>query len=274
MTDEKEAHTPFALELDGFGVTRGQRHLLQDLTWRVPQGQHSAIIGPNGSGKSTLLNAILTFVPASRGQLRVLGETYGKSDWRQVRRRIGFVSAEAANRIPPGDTALQVVASGAEARFGAWGTPEAAEVEAAQSLLEQLHCSTLERSPFAALSQGERQRVVIARALMGRPELLILDEPCTSLDAVARHRFLQWLGKQLPRGPTVLLVTHHPEEVIPGINHALLLSEGRALAAGPLADVLVEPLLSRAFGADVKLERSGDGPYRMHVNTDEGPAPK
>lgn len=260
------SHTPFALELEQFSVRRGERYLLNDITWRVKAGQHSAILGPNGAGKSTLLNALLTFVQPTQGQLRVLGERYGRSDWRQVRRRIGVVSAEVASRIPPGDTVLEVVASGADAMFGSWGPPDKARASAAMELLAQLHCQALARERFGTLSQGERQRVVIARALLAQPELLILDEPCTSLDAVARERFLHWLTQQLPTGPTVLLVTHHPEEIVRGIAHVLLLSEGRTVGAGPLEEVLTSTNLSQAYGAPVHLERNVNGRYRMSAN--------
>ena len=262
---DKPPTARYALELEGFGLTLDGRCLLDDITWRVESGQHCAVLGPNGSGKSTLLNALLTFVPATRGRLSVLGETYGRSDWRRVRRRIGVVSAEVASRIPPRDTALEVVASGPSAMFGTWGPPDVAQVRAASELLERLHCQQLARQRFGTLSQGERQRVVIARALLAQPELLILDEPCTSLDAVARERFLSWLRQQLAAGPTVLLVTHQPEEIVPGINHVLLLGRGRVVGWGPLEQVMTSPILSSAYGTTVSLERDSDHRYRMLV---------
>ena len=149
--------------------------------------------------------------------------------------------------------------------FGSWGPLDKARESAAMELLAQLRCEALARERFGTLSQGERQRVVIARALLAQPELLILDEPCTSLDAVARERFLQWLTQQLPTGPTVLLVTHHPEEIVLGIAHVLLLSQGRTVGAGPLEEVLTEPNLSQAYGEVVQLERESSGRYRMNV---------
>lgn len=245
----------YALELENLCVDLDGKWALNGVTWAVEQGHHAAILGPNGCGKSTLLNALLTFVPVTRGELRVLGETYGKSDWRELRKRVGLVSAEATSRIPPGDPVLKVVVSGATATFGLWDDVTAEQAARATELLSQLECAHLVRRRFGTLSQGERQRVLIARALAAKPELLILDEPCTNLDIVAREQFLQWLQHTLQKPqPTTLLVTHHAEEIVKGIDQTLLLSAGRLIAIGPTSSVLTSANLSKAYGVPLQAE--------------------
>lgn len=242
--------TNAALSLEHLTVNLDGHLALNDVTWVVERGHHAAVLGPNGCGKSTLLNALLTYAPVSSGTLRVLGETYGRSDWRDLRKRVGLVSAGAANRVPNSSSAAEVVVSGAQATFGLWDAPTTEELEEARAVLASLDIGHLEARRYGTLSQGERQRVLIARALATKPELLILDEPCTNLDIIAREHFLAWLETQLPRTTmTVLLVTHHPEELIPGIDEVLLLSNGRKLTSGPVGDVLTTENLSTAYGA-------------------------
>jgi iron complex transport system ATP-binding protein len=246
--------SPKALELINLSVDLDGKLALDDVSWSVEQGQHAALLGPNGCGKSTLLNALLTFAPITRGELRVLGETYGRSDWRELRKRVGLVSAEATGRVPPGDPVLKVVVSGAQATFGLWGEITDAQASEALEVLAQLNCASLSHRRFGTLSQGERQRVLIARALAARPELLILDEPCTNLDIVARDQFLHWLERSLQRSePTTLLVTHHPEEIVTGIEHTLLLSRGRTISSGPTERVLTSQNLSAAYGVPLNV---------------------
>lgn len=239
-----------ALSLEHLTVNLDGHLALDDVSWLVERGHHAAVLGPNGCGKSTLLSALLTYVPVSSGTLCVLGETYGKSDWRDLRKRVGLVSAGAADRIPNGSSAAEVVVSGAQATFGLWEAPTAEELEQARGVLGSLDIGHLEKRRYGTLSQGERQRVLIARAIAAKPELLILDEPCTNLDIIAREHFLAWLEAQLPRTTmTVLLVTHHPEELIPGFDEVLLLSKGRKLTSGSVHDVLTTENLSTAYGA-------------------------
>ena len=246
-----------ALELIDLSVDLDGKLALDHVSWSVQHGQHAAILGPNGCGKSTLLNALLTFVPITRGELRVLGETYGRSDWRELRKRVGLVSAEATSRVPPGDPVLKVVVSGATATFGLWTDVSPPQANDAMQLLASLHCAHLAHRRFGTLSQGERQRVLIARALAAKPELLILDEPCTNLDIVAREQFLQWLQEGLRQPvPTTLLVTHHPEEIVKGFEHTLLLGAGRMIASGPPTQVLTSDNLSTAYG--VRLQAKFD----------------
>ena len=185
----------------------------------------------------------------------MLGETFGASDWRELRKFIGLVSSTVRQMVPEEEDALTTVVSGRDAVIGYWGHTKAADRKAARRLLRQVEAEHLADRAWLVLSQGERQRVLIARALMARPRLLILDEPCAGLDPVAREQFLdflQRLGAQ--RGaPALVLVTHHVEEIMPVFSHALLLREGHIVAAGEKASVLTGALLSRTFAAPLRI---------------------
>jgi iron complex transport system ATP-binding protein len=258
---------PPILQLDALQVSRGDVAILRDLSWRVEAGQHWVLLGPNGCGKTSLLRVLLGYLTPSGGSLHALSDEYGRDDWRDTRARIGIVSSALQASIPGDEPALHTVAGGARAQLGLWGEPTAAEARAARVQLRRAGAATLADREWGVLSQGERQRVLIARALMARPRLLILDEPCAGLDPVAREAFLarvELLARET-RGPALVLVTHHVEEITPAFTHALLLREGRALAAGPRAKVLTTPLLSRAFGAPVRLRRRG-GSLELRVS--------
>ncbi len=166
--------------------------------------------------------------------MRLLGETFGEADWRALRTRLGFVSASIAQLLHDEDTALEIVAGGRQAMMGYWGAIPAADRSAARRLLASLKAAPLAEKPWQVLSQGERQRVLIARALMARPRVLLLDEPCAGLDPVARERFLAFLEDFGSRKSTMplVLVTHHVEEILPVFTHALVLRNGRALCVG------------------------------------------
>ena len=193
---------------------------------------------------------------ADGGEISVLGETYGESDWRELRKKIGLVSSSVRQMMADDEPALETVASGKYAMIDFWGRVTRAEKAQALKLLRQVECEYLAERPWRVLSQGERQRVLIGRALMARPRVLILDEPCAGLDPAAREHFLQFLqrlGAQ-KNSPTLVLVTHHVEEIMPVFSHVLILKSGRVLAAGEKADVLNSQNLSNAFEARVKLQ--------------------
>lgn len=254
------------LSVENLGIHRGAAHLVRGIDWSVRRGEHWVILGANGSGKTSLLRALGGYLTPSEGKIRLLGETFGEADWRELRTRLGFVSASIANLLHDEDTALEIAAGGRQAMMGYWGNLPAADRAAARRLLASLKASALAEKPWQILSQGERQRVLIARALMARPKLLLLDEPCSGLDPVARERFLaflQELGSRKATAPMVL-VTHHVEEILPVFTHALVLREGRALASGPLRDVIAERTLRIAFDGPLRLRRSG-GRYRMQI---------
>jgi iron complex transport system ATP-binding protein len=223
-------------------------------------------LGANGSGKTSLLSALTAYLTPTSGTIEVLGERYGGSDWRELRKHIGLVSSSVRQMMAEDEPALETVVSGKYAMIDYWGEPTAADQRRAVQILKSIECSHLANRPWRVLSQGERQRVLIGRALMANPPLLILDEPCAGLDPVAREHFLQFLESlgQRKAAPTLILVTHHVEEIIPVFSHVLLLDGGRVLAQGRKADVLTSQLLGRAFHASVTL-RSTNHHYVMSV---------
>ena len=252
------------LELTGLRVERGRTAILRGIDWRIAPGEHWVILGANGSGKTSLLKALTGFLSPTTGGFTVLGQRYGASDWRDLRLKIGVVTSAFAAAIPSAEIALDTAISGKFAQLDLWARPTRADRAAARRLLALVGAARLADREWLYLSQGERQRVLIARALMARPRLLILDEPCAGLDPVAREHFLRQVGRLARRreAPSLVLVTHHAEEIIPVFTHALLLRAGRVVAAGPRADVLTTANLSATFGARLRLTRSGDR-YRM-----------
>ena len=249
------------LEVSRLRIAREAKVILRGLSWRVEPGQHWVILGPNGSGKSSLLAALTGYFAPTSGTLAVLGETFGRSDWRELRRRIGLVGPSVAAMIQPAEPALAVVAGGVDGLINLWRRPKPATLALARRLLRLLKVGGLAARPWGHLSQGERQRVLIARALASDPALLILDESCAGLDPVARAEFLA-LVKRLPKlkpGLAIVFVTHHVEEILPVFTHALLLRNGSALASGRMADVLKPAALSKLFGRKVRLAKGRDG---------------
>jgi iron complex transport system ATP-binding protein len=246
------------LEVDRLEVRRGRTVILDGINWSVAQGEHWVILGANGSGKTSLLSALTGYMTPTGGEILVLGARYGRSDWRVLRRHIGLVSSSIRQLMADSEPALETVVSGKYAMIDLWGRVSAADRREGLRMLRQIECADLAERPWAVLSQGERQRVLIGRALMARPRILILDEPCAGLDPVAREHFLQWL-ERLGRhrtAPTLVLVTHHVEEIMPVFTHALLLKGGRVMAAGPKTRVLKSSLLSRAFAASLRMKRA------------------
>ena len=189
----------------------------------------------------------------------MLGKIYGEADWRELRKKIGLVSSSVRQRMADEEPALETVASGKYAMIDFWGRLTRGEKIAAMKLLRQVECEYLAARPWRVLSQGERQRVLIGRALMARPRVLILDEPCAGLDPAAREHFLQFLQRlgQQKNSPTLIFVTHHVEEIMPVFTHGLLLKDGRVLAAGKKADVMNAKNISKTFNARMKLEFLG-----------------
>ncbi|HAB17374.1 MAG TPA: ABC transporter [Verrucomicrobiales bacterium] len=256
------------LEVTRLGIVRGGTRILDEVTWRVDPGQHWVIVGANGSGKTSLLSALTGYLMPTEGEIAVLGQRYGETDWRELRRRIGWVSSSVRQLMADTEPALFTVASGRYAMIDFWGTPSAKDQRDARRWLDLVEAGALVERPWAVLSQGERQRVLIARALMARPKLLILDEPCAGLDPVAREHFLQFLDRlaRQPSAPALVLVTHHVEEITPVFTHALLLRNGRVVAAGPCRQALTSSMLSRVFGSAVRLDHRS-GQYRMAVRS-------
>jgi len=244
------------LTVSGLRVQRGDTVILDDVTWRVRRGEHWAILGANGSGKTSLLSALTAYLPPTGGGIDVLGSRYGETDWRELRKRVGLVSSSIRHWMADDEPALETIVSGKYAMIDYWGEVAPADRRRAAGILKKIECAHLAARPWRVLSQGERQRLLIGRALMAGPPLLVLDEPCAGLDPVAREHFLQFLQKlcRRPHAPTLVLVTHHIEEIFPAISHVLLLKAGRILAAGKKDSVLTSATLSRAFDARLRLQ--------------------
>lgn len=246
---------PALLDVSHLRVIRGRTAILQDVDWRVQRGEHWAILGANGSGKTTLLKALTGYLSPTAGEFTLFGQRYGQCDWRELRFHVGVVTSAFAASVPPAEVALDTVISGKFAQLDLWHRVARGDRVAAARWLRFVGLGALADREWAYLSQGERQRVLIARALMGKPKLLILDEPCAGLDPVARERFLQFLQRLASRrrAPALVLVTHHVEEIMPAFTHALLLRRGRVVAAGPRQKVLTNATLTTAFGAPARL---------------------
>ena len=245
------------LDLHGLRIVRDRTTILAGLDWSVRRGEHWVILGPNGAGKSSLLAALTGYLTPSGGEIEVLGRSFGRSDWRELRQHIGVVGAGMSRLIEPDTTAFETVLGGYRAMLNPWGRFPAAARRRAQRLLAQIGLAAIADHTWLQLSEGERQRTLLARAQMAHPRLLILDEPCAGLDPVAREAFLASLSQfaRAPRGPGLVLVTHHVEEIVTGFTHALLLRKGTALAAGPLAKTLTSAKLSGLFGHPVRVRR-------------------
>ena len=260
------------LRLSGVSVRRGGRTILGPIDWSVRAGERWIVFGPNGSGKTTLVHVASTYLWPSNGTVEVLGETIGRVDARELRRRVGYAGAGLESAIDPGLSALDVVMTARHAALGPWWHDYTdADRALAAELLSTIGVGDLADRPFGLLSTGERRRVQIARALMPDPDLLILDEPASSLDLGAREALVRDLGR-LAAAPTpkaIVLVTHHVEEVPRGFDHALVLADGRAIAAGAIDEALTGATLTKAFGLPISLERS-DGRFRAWL---DGEAP-
>jgi iron complex transport system ATP-binding protein len=255
------------LHVENLVIRRGRTRILRGIDWTVRRGEHWVILGPNGSGKTSLLSALTGYLTPTEGRMVLLGEEYGQTDWRALRSRIGLVSSSIRQMMPDHEPAWITVASGRYAMIDFWGNPSSRERQAALRLLRQVECPAVADRPWLYLSQGERQRVLIGRALMAHPQLLILDEPCAGLDPAAREQFLHFLQRLGRRrgGPSLVLVTHHVEEIMPVFNRGLVLLEGRTLAAGPTARVMRDGVLSQAFGMRTVVRRDrGRYAVRLH----------
>jgi len=257
---------PPLLRVENLRIHREQTHILRDVSWTVEKGQHWVILGPNGSGKTSLLGALNGSLFPTSGEVRVLGKCFGAHDWRELRRHIGLVSAALAQQIGETETALDVVLGGPRAMINVWGDFSPKEIRHARLHLRRVGLAALAGRPWGVLSQGERQRVLIARALSAEPALLILDEPCAGLDPVAREHFLLFLDSlgRTRRSPGLILVTHHVEEIMPVFTHGLLLRTGQVQARGDMAEVLTSINLRETFGQPMKLTRQ-NGRYRLRL---------
>ncbi len=248
------------LRLTGVSVLRNGAMLLDGVDWTVVEGERWVVVGPNGAGKTTLLQVAGAQLHPSRGRAEILGERLGAVDVFDLRPRIGLSSAAMADRLPAGERVADVVLTASYAMLGRFGEGyDDCDRARAHELLGALGVAQLADRRFGTLSEGERKRVQIARALMTDPELMLLDEPAAGLDMGGREELVTRLGELAgdPAAPTLVLVTHHVEEVPPGFTSALLLRAGRVVAAGPLESTLTGERLGRCFGLPLTVERYG-----------------
>jgi iron complex transport system ATP-binding protein len=248
------------ISFQGVAVRRNTATLLHDIDWSVELDERWVVLGPNGAGKTTLLQLAAAQLHPTQGKVRLLGERLGSVDVFDLRPRIGLSTAGTAGRIPPRERAVDAVVTASYAVVGRFREQYGgADESRARSLLEQVGCAALAERTYGTLSEGERKRVQLARALMSNPELLLLDEPTAGLDLAGREDLLRRLTDlaEDPDAPTMVLVTHHVEEIPPGFTHAMLLSGGGVVAQGLVGDVLTAANLSTAFGLPLLIERAG-----------------
>jgi iron complex transport system ATP-binding protein len=249
-----------ALHLEDVSVVRDRARLLESVSWSVGRGERWAVLGPNGAGKTTLLRLASTELFPTSGSARVLGEQLGRVDVFTLRPRIGVTGRSLTERLPRRELARDVVVTAVHAVVGRWHERyDAAQLDRAGDLLEQLGIGALAERRFGTLSDGERQRVQIARALMTEPELLLLDEPAAGLDLGAREELVQRLGDITRRQEyAAVLVTHHVEEIPESFDHLLMLRKGGVVAAGPIGETLTDANLSACYGLPLSV-RHEDG---------------
>ncbi|CAM3610960.1 ABC transporter ATP-binding protein [Marinicrinis lubricantis] len=243
------------IRIEQVSYRRGDNEPLKKMNWTVNKGEHWAILGLNGSGKTTLLNVINGYIWPTKGSVSVLGHAFGTIDLRELRKMIGWVSSSLQEKLYASDKAEYIVASGKFATIGLYEEPSESDWELAYSFMEQLGCSHLKGRTFQTCSQGEKQKLLIARALMAKPKLLILDEPCNGLDLFSRERLLESIDRLAKSGdaPTIFYVTHHTEEILPIFRHALLLRRGEVFLQGKVQDVLTSGQLTDFFETPVEV---------------------
>ncbi len=249
------------IAFDRVGVVRSGNHLINSLSWQVELDERWVVLGPNGAGKTTLLNIASGRLHPTHGQAWVLGERLGRVDVNELRTRVGITTGRLADRIPPDEKVLDVVVTAAWSVVGRWRESYDPQDEArARQLLAQLGMGGFLDREFGTLSEGERKRTQIARALMTDPELMLLDEPTAGLDLGGREILIGHLAELAmdPDAPAMVLVTHHVEEIPPGFTHGLLLREGSVVASGLLGEVMTAENLTKTFGLPLLVDRFGD----------------
>jgi iron complex transport system ATP-binding protein len=248
------------LELSDISVRRGDRIILGPINWQVLEGERWVVLGPNGAGKTTLLQICSSLIHPTTGEINILGEKLGKVDVFELRTRIGLTSSALVEQLPPDELVMDVVLTAAYAMLGRWQEKyDLWDESRAMALLTALGVRELGERLFGSLSEGEKKRVQIARALMADPELLLLDEPASSLDLGGREdllRRIESLSKD-PLAPATVIVTHHIEEIPVGTTHALLLREGAVVAQGEVASVITDQNLTQAYGLAITVQNEG-----------------
>jgi len=234
---------------------REGKTVLQQIEWTVREGEHWALFGLNGSGKTTLLNLLCGYIWPTTGQISVLGHKFGEVDLRELRKSIGWVSSSLQERLHGNEKAQNLVVSGKFASIGLYEKPTEADFEQAATLMKQLRCEHLMDRTYQTCSQGEKQKLLIARALMAAPRLLILDEAANGLDFISKEGLLDSISELAKQtdAPSMIYVTHHTEEILPIFSHSLLIRRGEVFAQGKTQEVLNSDRLSDFFEMPVDL---------------------
>jgi iron complex transport system ATP-binding protein len=250
--------------LEKVGFVRDGRAILSDISWTIDQSERWVIVGPNGAGKTTLLGMLASFVQPSQGSVTILGERLGRTDVFELRPRVGFASSDMARRIPDNESVTDAILTAAWGVTGRWQeTYEDIDVRRATRVLSEWRLDHLASHYVGTLSDGERKRVQIARAVMTDPELLLLDEPAGSLDVGAREDVIEMLDhfSSEASSPAMVMVTHHVEEIPSGFTHLLVLQAGKIIAKGPIAETLTGDVMSEAFGRPLSITHN-NGRYQ------------
>lgn len=246
----------------------GKHYLLYNINWTVQAGEHWLVFGKNGCGKTTLLSCLAGFRPITSGRLTVLGESYGAENIFALRRKVGWVSSSFFDNYFRNETALQIVLSGLFGTFGIDYDVRDQDIRDAKALLRELHMEHKMKQPFCTMSKGERQNILLARAFISKPKLLLLDEPGTGLDIDAREYMMAAVAALAAQGKTtVLYVTHYPEEVQPFMNKTILLQNGRSYAQGDTEKIMSQEMLSSFFDKPVQVYKQKDGRMQVRVDT-------
>ncbi len=248
------------LEIENLSVRRGGKTILGPLNWQVLEGQRWVVLGPNGAGKTTLLQVCSSLIHPTSGSIKILGEQLGRVDVFELRTRIGLTSSALVEQLPTDELVIDVVLTAAYAMLGRWQEKyDLWDESRAMALLTALGVRELGDRNFGSLSEGEKKRVQIARALMADPELLLLDEPASSLDLGGREDLLKRIEvfAKDPLAPATVIVTHHIEEIPAGTTHALLLKEGSEVAKGDINTVITDLNLSNAYGLPISVQSEG-----------------
>jgi iron complex transport system ATP-binding protein len=259
------------VRVSGGTVVRKGTAILDGVDLVVNKGERWVLLGPNGSGKTTLLSVVGMRLLPSSGTVEVLGERAGRTDTREMRRRIGFVSQSLLRQLRPTMSVFEAVISGKHAALEAWWHDYSDEDrQRADELLAGARLSSAPDRAFGLLSEGERQQVLLARVLMANPELLLMDEPAAGLDLAARERLVTRLADLASDvdAPPMVLITHHAEEIPPGMSHAGLMRNAHLIASGPVDEVLSDESLSKCFGVKVHVERAGGRWFARSVERD------
>lgn len=255
------------ISLDNVSYIRNGKYILKDINWHVNRGEHWVILGPNGSGKTTTLNMVNGYIFPSQGRVKVLEFEFGHSSIIELRKRIGWVSSALSQFIPTNDYPLHIVLSGKFASLGLWEKVDDDDIARANEILDLLKIRHLAERKYGMLSQGEKQKVLIGRALMNHPDIIIFDEAFNGLDIFARHDMEITINELAEGNITFILVTHNTDEILPVFGKALLLKDGQVHSQGDIDDMIQYDNLSDFYGADVDVFKHKDRFYLSLADT-------